>query len=63
MEHSREQSFFEDQPYADYSELCYLIKLNMLYKARKLAKQKEIDATTVLRRNGDTILHICAEHG
>ena len=60
---SRQQSFFEDQAYSDYNELCYLIKLNMLYRARKIASDLAIEATTQLRRNGDTIIHICAEYG
>mmetsp|Transcript_34776 Transcript_34776/g.45762 ORF Transcript_34776/g.45762 Transcript_34776/m.45762 type:complete len:161 (+) Transcript_34776:1154-1636(+) len=35
----------------------------MVYKARTLAKEKDIDAQTILRRNGDTILHVCSEYG
>lgn len=54
---------FEDQPYSEFNELCYLIKLTMVNKARQMAKDQDIAANTVMRRNGDTILHVCAEYG
>ena len=57
------ENCFEDQPYVEYNELCYLIKLGMVYKARNLSKEIEIDVDTHLRHNGDTILHVCAEYG
>ena len=40
-----------------------MIKLDQPYKVRDISLQKHISGTTVLRNNGDTILHICAEFG
>lgn len=55
---------FEDDPSShQFNDLCYLIKLNMIYKARSLAKELNVTSKTHLRENGDTILHVCAEYG
>ena len=54
---------FDDQPLEEYLRLCYLIKLNQPYEVRTLAQDKGITAATALRKNGDTILHVCAEYG
>ena len=57
------QAYFEDEPLDEYSKLCYLIKLGEANTVRELAKDLEIISSTKLRKNGDTILHVCAEFG
>lgn len=54
---------YDDQPYEEYNQLCYLVKLGQGAKALKIAEDLNIKARTVLRKNGDTILHVCAEYG
>ena len=58
-----ELTFFDDQPLEEFNQLIYQIKIGQVYKARNLAKEKQINSATVLRKNGDTILHVCAEYG
>ena len=53
----------DGQPVEDYNKLVYMIKINQTVQARNFAKELDIQANTVLRKNGDTILHICAEYG
>ena len=63
MFESEKDNCFDDQPLDEYAQLCYLVKLGQVYKARDLAIELKIEATTELRLNGDTIMHVCAEYG
>ena len=47
----------------EFVELVYLIKRGNLLQAKDVSKEKDIKADTILRPNGDTILHVCAEYG
>ena len=44
-------------------EFVYSIKRGLIQDVQAMAKKKGLKHDTVLRPNGDTILHVCAEYG
>ena len=46
-----------------YVKLVYALKRGQVYEVKDMAKEYDILATTKIRPNGDTILHLCAHYG